>query len=76
MSLEDRLNKHDDGWVWKSLTFISDRTLEIYLVQYVIIANCNIGPFPINWLILTFAILASAVALRFGSQLLITRIKI
>lgn len=76
MNLESRLNELNGGGFWKGITFISDRTLEIYLVQYVIIANCNIGPFPINWLILTTIILLAAIALRWSSQQIITRIKV
>lgn len=56
--------------------FISDRTLEIYLVQYVILDYCKVGSFPINWMILTGTIMGSAVILRWLSQQIITRIKI
>lgn len=76
MNLESRLHKLEGGKLWKCITFISDRTLEIYLVQYVIIAHCNVGPFPMNWLILTATILVAAVALRWCSQQIITRIKV
>ena len=43
MNLESRLSRIEGGWLWKGITFISDRTLEIYLVQAVILAHCNIG---------------------------------
>ena len=76
MNLESRLNKIKDGWVWKCITFISDRTLEIYLVQYVIIAHCNIGHFPINWLVLTTTILVAAIVLRWCSQQIIQKLKV
>ena len=76
MNLESRLSKQKGGRLCKGITFISDRTLEIYLVQYVIIAHCNIGPFPINWLVLSIIILLAAIVLRWSSQQIITRIKI
>lgn len=77
MNIEGRLNKIEErGRVWKCITFISDRTLEIYLVQYVIISHCNIGHFPINWIILTATILVAAVVLRWCSQQVIQRIKV
>lgn len=48
------------------IEFISDITLEIYLVQYVLIDNLrNIAPFPLNWLALTAAIILSALALHY-----------
>ena len=76
MNLEGCLSNLKGKRVWRYIVFISDRTLEIYLVQYVIIARCNIGLFPVNWLILTTAILVAAVALRWCSQQIITRIRI
>lgn len=76
MNQESRLSKLEGGRIWKSITFISDRTLEIYLVQYVIIAHCNMGSFPVNWLILTTIILLAAIALRWSSQQIIARIKV
>lgn len=76
VNLESRLSKLEGGRIWKGITFISDRTLEIYLVQYVIIAHCNIGPFPINWLVLTTIILFAAIVLRWCSQQVITRINV
>lgn len=53
--------------------FLADHTLEIYLVQYVIIVKLNYGPFPINWLIVSFAIIVSAMVLRYVSQLILRR---
>lgn len=76
MKLEPKLIKAEKTKVWTFVKFFSDRTLEIYLVQYVILDYCKVGPFPINWLILTSIILGSAVVLRWQSQLIIKRIKI
>lgn len=76
MNLENRLSKFQSGWVWKFIKFISDRTLEIYLVQFYIIAHYNIGEFPVNWIILTATILVSATVLRWCSQQIITRINL
>lgn len=76
MKLEQKLRKAENTKVWTCIKFISDRTLEIYLVQYVILDYCKLGPFPLNWLILTGTILGSSVILRWLSQHVITRIKI
>lgn len=69
-TLEDKLKKHSDSWLWKIVVFLSDHTLEIYCVQYVIIDWVrNMGlSFPINWLLLTTIILLAATVLRWVSQ--------
>ena len=60
----------------KIITFISERTLEIYVVQYVLIDL--IRPhlsFPFNWLAITISILAAAVVLHFTCNYLIKGIE-
>lgn len=74
--LEPKLKGAEQSKLWKGVEFIANRTLEIYLVQYVILDYCKIGPFPLNWLLLTTTILISAIILRWISQQIITRIKI
>ena len=54
--------------------FLADHTLEIYLVQYVIIAKMNYGPFPINWIIVSLSIMVAAIVLRYVSQFVLNRI--
>lgn len=76
MKLEPKLKKIEGSKVWTCIKFVSDRTLEIYLVQYVILDYCKIGPFPLNWLLLTTTIIIAAVVLRWVSQKAITRIKL
>ena len=76
MGMEETLKTYADSKVWKGVKFIADRTLEIYLVQYVILDYMKIGPFPLNWLLLTTTIICSAVCLRWLSQQIIKRIKI
>ena len=76
MSLESKIQKKEKSKFFVTVKFISDRTLEIYLVQYVILGNLKIGPFPLNWLILTSVIFAAAIILRWLSQLIIVKIKI
>lgn len=45
----------------KAITFISDLTLEIYIVQFPLIGLLkDIRPFPLNWFALTVAIILSA----------------
>ena len=49
--------------------FVADITLEIYLVQYVLIdALKSIAPFPINWIALTAAIILAALALHYATK--------
>lgn len=76
MGIEKKLKNIENTKTWSVVKFVSDRTLEIYLVQYVILDYCKIGPFPLNWLILTATIMGSAVFLRSLSQQIITRIKL
>ena len=77
-SLEDRLKALSNKKIWKVVVFLSDHTLEIYCVQYVIIEWVrNMGlPFPLNWFILTTIIILFAIALRWVSQKLIKLVKI
>lgn len=76
MSIDSLLIRLEKSFLWKCISFLSNRTLEIYLVQYVIIAQCKIGPFPINWIILTSLIILSASILHWGSQKIIKYIQI
>ncbi len=53
-------------WIKRIVTFIADITLEIYLVQYVlidVIRNLKL-PFPINWVTITASIILSAFVLH------------
>ena len=77
-TLEDRLHKIANTKFWKGVVFLSDRTLEIYCVQYVIIdAVRGWGlAFPLNWVVLTSLILIAATALHWMSQKIISFVKI
>lgn len=76
MALESKMQKIENTKFYTVTKFISDRTLEIYLVQYVILDYLKIGLFPFNWLLLTSTIIAAAVILRWLSQQIMTRIEI
>ena len=76
MGMENKLKVLEVGKIWFCVKFIADRTLEIYLVQYVILDYLKIGPFPLNWLLLTITILGSAICLRWLSQQIIKRVEI
>ncbi|WP_370789351.1 acyltransferase family protein [Bacteroides nordii] len=76
MGMENKLKVLEGGKIWFCVKFIADRTLEIYLVQYVILDYLKIGPFPLNWLLLTITILGSAICLRWLSQQIIKRVEI
>ncbi len=62
--IDFRLEKLPAG-IKRMIGFISGITLEIYVVQYVLIDMIRpIGHFPLNWLALTVAIIAAAVLLH------------
>ena len=65
--LEDKLN-HAPRPVAAAVKYLSETTLEIYVVQYGIltfIKNLNLV-FPLNWLVLTVSILGLSAALHFA----------
>lgn len=52
-------------WIYKCISFIAGITLEIYVVQYVLIDRLRtISVFPINWITITGSILISAFVLH------------
>lgn len=52
-------------WIKTTVGFLAAQTLEIYVVQYVIIDKLKgLVPFPLNWLILTATIIISAFVLH------------
>ncbi|MGN1183217.1 MAG: acyltransferase family protein [Faecalibacillus sp.] len=63
MSLENRLTKCNKK-ILNCLKTLSKMTLEIYLIQYIIIQNCNISIFPLNFIVVTTIILGSAYLLN------------
>ncbi len=74
MQTERALKAAEGKKAWKIVQFIADRTLEIYLVQPVVLKFLRIGPFPLNWLLLTTVIIVAAILLRWSSQMIIRRI--
>lgn len=59
-SIEDRI-KRMPLLLYRIVSYLANITLEIYLVQYVIIDWLrNISPFPLNWLSITSLIVISA----------------
>ena len=62
-------------WLIHSVKAISSITLEIYVVQYVIIEKIRpIGHFPINWIVLTSTIIISAYILHIVCVIIYTMI--
>ena len=52
-------------WIKKPISFVSSITLEIYVVQYVLIGLIRpVSIFPLNWILLTASILGSAFILH------------
>ena len=63
--LDDILNRMP-RFMKKGIEYISEITLEIYVVQYVLIDIIRpVFRFPLNWLALTFSIIVSATALHY-----------
>lgn len=74
--LDSKLEKMPDK-LKKAIDFIAKHTLEIYLVQSVIIVELrNLGlAFPINWIVITASIAVSAILLHIVSQFVIKNIQ-
>ncbi len=54
------------AWLKKCIRFVADLTLEIYVVQYVLIDVIRpLFGFPLNWFVLTASILIAAAALHY-----------
>lgn len=68
-SLDGKLEKMPK-WIKISITFISEMTLEIYVVQYVLIDVIRDlhFVFPLNWLLILLSIVASATALHYACK--------
>lgn len=63
------------GWCKTCISFIADLTLEIYLVQYVLIALIRpYFSFPLNWIVLTAAIITAAYLLHIISNFLVNQL--
>lgn len=77
-TLEEKLKSLSNTKLWKAVEFLSDHTLEIYCVQYVLIDSVRSWNFvfPLNWLVLTSFILLAAASLRWVSQKVIKLVKI
>lgn len=62
----DESTERSPKWLKNSIGFISSITLEIYVVQSVLISTVrDFGlPFPVNWFAVTFSILAAAFTLH------------
>ncbi len=68
-SIDEKLEKMP-AWIKKPITFISKITLEIYVVQYVIIDLIRpVISFPLNWVAITASIIISAYILHILCEL-------
>lgn len=64
--------EHLPQWVKKIIGFISEITLEIYIVQIGIIPFfAKLVPFPLNWIVLTSVIVGGAFLLHFVTKQLV-----
>lgn len=48
----------------RSMVYVAGFAFEIYLVQYELIPRLNIGPFPVNFVLVSVSILLSALVLH------------
>lgn len=63
IGLEDKLHRMPEK-LHKAMVFVAGFAFEIYLVQYALIPRLNIGPFPVNFLLVSGTIFLSALALH------------
>ncbi len=63
MGLEEKLRRMPEK-LRRAMVFVAGFAFEIYLVQYALIPRLNIGPFPVNFLLVSGAIFVSALALH------------
>ncbi|MDR1683470.1 MAG: acyltransferase [Candidatus Symbiothrix sp.] len=59
----------------KAINYLAEWTLEIYVVQYVIIPRLVHFAFPLNWVLITTTILVAAGLLHYVSRFVINRIE-
>ena len=72
--LEDRLRKMP-AKLRQILEYVAGFAFEIYLVQYALIPRLNIGPFPLNFLLVSVGILLSALTLHIVNDQIMKRIE-
>ena len=63
IGLEEKLHRMPVK-LHRAMIFVAGFAFEIYLVQYALIPRLNIGPFPLNFLLVSGAIFLSALALH------------
>lgn len=63
VGLEDKLHRMPEK-LHRAMIFVAGFAFEIYLVQYVLIPRLNIGPFPVNFLLVSGTIFMSALVLH------------
>lgn len=68
-SLDEKMEKMP-RWIKTPIIFVGEMTLEIYVVQYVLIDlinQCNFA-FPLNWFVLVLSILTAGTILHFSCR--------
>ncbi len=63
IGLEEKLSQAPEK-LRNLIAFLASFAFEIYLVQYMLIPRLNLGPFPVNFLLVSGGIFASALALH------------
>ena len=74
IGLEEVLHRMP-GRVHAAMVYAAGFAFEIYLVQYALIPRLNVGPFPVNFVIVSAAIILSAWVLHLVSDLVTGKIK-
>ncbi len=74
IGLEDRLGRAPEK-LRSALKYVAGFAFEIYLVQYALIPRLNIGPFPVNFLLVSGGIILSALVLHIVHDQIMAKIE-
>ena len=74
IGLEDKLAKAPEK-LRSCLKFLASFAFEIYLVQYALIPRLNVGPFPVNFLLVSGGIFVSALVLHIVHEKMVAGIE-
>lgn len=74
IGLEEKLHRMPER-LHRVMVYVAGFAFEVYLVQYALIPRLNIGPFPLNYLLVSCGILLSALALHIVHDWIMARIE-
>lgn len=74
IGLEEKLHRMPEK-LHRIMVYVAGFAFEIYLVQYMLIPRLNIGPFPVNFLLVSCGILLAALVLHLVHDWIMARIE-